>query len=316
MACRRLKKEPLISFSSVKLPLEKINLKTEDFLLTHWLIAFKKKELLGQLLQSRKQSLENHSDKTFKDWLSLISLYQTTGKYLSIFQTFSLMSPEFQKIFIEDYGGLLFPLDFQKEVEKEAFGQKVSPAMLFALIRQESAFNRRARSLSDAFGLMQLIPSTARAMAKKMRQSYRGYGDLYNEEKNIILGTAYFKSLLSRYNGSFILAAAAYNAGSTPVRKWRVALDKTRPLDFIENIPYEETRTYVKLVIRNFVIYNKLLKNLYQSSNQNHLKLLLAGGEAGSLKKKIPSVDKKRYKSKPEIKELPSDFPEWLFLVD
>ena len=214
---------------------------------------------------------------------------------------------------MEDY---FFLWIFKRKWKKRPSDKRSPLPLLFALIRQESAFNRRARSLSDAFGLMQLIPSTARAMAKKMRQSYRGYKDLYNEKKNIILGTAYFKSLLSRYNGSFILAAAAYNAGSTPVRKWRVALDKTRPLDFIENIPYEETRTYIKLVIRNFVIYNKLLKNLYQLSNQNHLKLLLAGGEENSLKKKIPSVDKKRYKNKLEAKELPSDFPEWLFLVD
>ena len=321
MACYRLKKDPLISFSPVNLPLEKINLETEDFLLTRWLIALKKKELLGQLLQKKKESLESQSKKDFKDWISLISLYQTTGKYLNIFQTFSLMSPEFQKIFVEDYGGLLFPLDFQKEVEQEALRQSLSPAMLFAVIRQESAFNRRARSPSDAFGLMQLIPNTARAMAKKIRKPYRGYGDLYNGEKNIILGTAYLKSLLSRYNGSFILAAAAYNAGGTPVRKWRAALDKKRPLGFIENIPYEETRTYIKLVLRNFVIYNKVLKDLYTLSREDRLLELLQGKKVVSSKEEDSLfVEKKDFTDKRERgnekKKLVSYFPEWLFHVD
>ena len=104
---------------------------------------------------------------------------------------------------------------------------------------------------------MQLLPSTARAMAKKIRQPFKNYKNLYNVKQNIRLGTVFFKKLLSQHEGSFILSAAAYNAGNTPVKKWKATLNTSRPLDFIEDIPYEETRTYVRLVIRNFIIYNK-----------------------------------------------------------
>ncbi|MCY4513289.1 MAG: lytic transglycosylase domain-containing protein, partial [Bdellovibrionales bacterium] len=124
---------------------------------------------------------------------------------------------------------------------------------MFSLIRQESAFNPRARSSSDAFGLMQLIPSTARAMARKIKRPYRGVRDLYHPGKNIHLGTYYLKHLLKKYDNSFILAVASYNAGETQTRKWRKTLNKSNPLEFIENITYEETRTYVRLLIRNFI---------------------------------------------------------------
>lgn len=271
MASYRLNKAPFFSLEDTHLSLGKMDINTEDIPVTRWLLALNKKGLLKTFLESRKKSLKIRQEKTMDDWLALVSLYKATDRYLDIFQTFSLMPSSLQKLFIEKYGGLLFPLAFQREVEKEAIKQKISPALLFALIRQESAFNRKARSPSDAFGLMQLIPSTARAMARKIRVSYRGYADLYNAEKNISLGTAYFKTLLSQYNGSLILAAAAYNAGGTPIKKWRTSLNKTHPLNFIESIPYGETRVYVKLVIRNFIIYNKILRDFYQiTSKESH----------------------------------------------
>ena len=269
MASYRLNKAPLFSLENKYISLEKMNMNTEDIYITQWLLSLRKNGLLRTFLESRKKTLKVQKEKTFDDWLALVSLYKATDRYLDIFQTFFLMPPSLQELFIESYGGLLFPLAFQKEVEKESITQKVSPALLLALIRQESAFNQKARSPSDAFGLMQLIPSTARAMAKKIRTPYKGYVDLYNAEKNIRLGTAYFKKLLSQYNGSLILATAAYNAGGTPVKKWRTDLNKTHPLSFIESIPYRETRIYVKLVIRNFIIYNKILRDLYKTTSHD-----------------------------------------------
>ena len=326
MACYRLQKEPLISIGNIQLPLEKVELTTKDFHLAFWLMSLKKTELLERFLKSQKESLENKTRETLEDWISLLSLYQITGQYLNIFQAFALMPSPLQKLFAKDYGSLLFPLAFQEEIRKEAIKQKISPAMLFALIRQESAFNRKARSPSDAFGLMQLIPSTAREMAKKIRQPFRGYRDLYNVKTNIHLGTRYFKNLLSRYEGSFILAAAAYNAGGTPVKKWQSVLDTTRPLDFIENIPYEETRTYVRLLIRNFIIYNKILKDLYKT-DQNEMTFLPLTAQAKKDKDGLSNEkqDRKTFfkwpfstdsNSKENSKEkTSSDFPEWLFHI-
>lgn len=340
MACYRLNKEPLIfKSSSAFLSLEQMGLKEDELHLLYWLKSLKKTYLLEPFLESKKQALEDQGGKTFKDWMALILLYQATGRYLDLFQVFSLLPQPFQKLFIKDYNHLLFPLAFKEEVEREAHRQKVSSALLFALIRQESAFNRKARSPSDAFGLMQLIPLTARAVAKKIREPYRDYRELYRPKKNIRLGTAYFKQLLSQYNGSLILAAASYNAGSRPVKKWRSALDTSRPLDFIENIPYEETRTYVRLVIRNFVVYNKILKDIYKSSKSDTLsnlnlakqkeKSLQADSLAPEVKassfkekmggfvKKIPFVAGVSFADKKtEEREVQSYFPEDIFYID
>ena len=134
-------------------------------------------------------------------------------------------------------------------------------ALIFSIIRQESAFNVRARSTADAFGLMQLIPSTARQTAKKNKIPYRNFRDLYFPSKNILLGTAYIKSLLQKYDNNFSFSVSAYNAGSTPVNRWREELKEFDTLEWIENIPYEETRTYVRLLIRNYVFYYNLLEN-------------------------------------------------------
>ena len=342
MACYRLQKKPLVSIGSIQQPLEKMELNTKDFHLALWMIALDKRELLELFLKSKEETLKNQTKETLEDWLLPISLYQITGKYLNIFQTFSLMPPDFQKLFTENYAGLLFPLAFRKEVEQEALRQKVSPAALFAIIRQESAFNRRARSTADAFGLMQLIPSTARAMAKKISQPFKNYKDLYNVKQNIRLGTVFFKKLLSQHKGSFILSAAAYNAGNTPVKKWKATLNTSRPLDFIEDIPYEETRTYVRLVIRNFIIYNKILKDMYKTDqNKTASQQLLAKevtnaentdpydtnsvlNEQESEKKsffdmlKWPFLtDKESVSDQKEPEEDGSpDFPEWLFLIN
>ena len=338
MACYRLQKKPLVSIGDIKQPLEKMQLDTKDFNLALWIIALNKKELLELFLKSKEKTLKNQTKETFKDWLLLISLYQITGKYLNIFQTFSLMPPDFQKLFTENYAGLLFPLAFREEIEQEALRQKVSPATLFAIIRQESAFNRRARSLADAFGLMQLLPSTARAMAKKIRQPFKNYKNLYNVEQNIRLGTVFFKKLLSQHEGSFILSAAAYNAGNTPVKKWKATLNTSRPLDFIEDIPYEETRTYVRLVIRNFIIYNKILKDMYKMdqnktvshpSKQVNSTANTNSADTNSIPNKKKSeeksflnmlketflTDKESISDNPEENSSP-DFPDWLFYIN
>ena len=340
MACYRLNKEPLVFKSeNTLLSLKQMGLKEKELHLVYWLKALKKTSLLEPFLGAKKQFLKEQGEKSFKDWMALILLYQATGRYLNLFQVFSLLPQPFQELFVQSHSHLLFPLAFREEVEEEAYRQQVSSALLFALIRQESAFNRKARSPSDAFGLMQLIPLTARAVAKKIRQSYRGYRDLYEAKTNIRLGTAYFKHLLSQYNGSLILAAAAYNAGGRPVKKWRDSLDKSRPLDFIENIPYEETRTYVRLVMRNFIIYNKILKDLHKSPEQNKLfdlpeallkeKRLQTGPLAPETKKssfkekvglfvkKLPLIKDSSFlgKKKPE-KEAGSYFPEGIFYVD
>ena len=126
---------------------------------------------------------------------------------------------------------------------------------VLSVARQESAFNPQARSHAGAKGLMQLMPATAKQTARQHRISYRRESELYKPEVNIALGTAHLAWLSGRFNNSKIYATAAYNAGSTPVRRW--LNDRGHlPLDiWIETIPYDETRRYVQNVLAFMVIY-------------------------------------------------------------
>ncbi|MBV8938666.1 MAG: lytic transglycosylase domain-containing protein [Alphaproteobacteria bacterium] len=137
------------------------------------------------------------------------------------------------------------------------------PAFVHAVIRQESDFDLTARSRAGAIGLMQLLPATARETARKT-----GYGfkpiRLYEARYNVQMGSAYLGRLLRAYHGSYVLAAAAYNAGPGRVREWigmfgmpGGGVDGTA--EWVEKIPYAETRNYVMHVVENLEVYRQLL---------------------------------------------------------
>ena len=235
------------------------NQKAEN--LISWLILFNESSLLSQFLAEQKDEIFKDKKPSKKDWLKIIWLWTKAKHYLDIFKSLELMDDKLKKSFLKEYVYLLFPLDFYQEVETASKKWEVDKALIFSIIRQESAFNIRARSPADAFGLMQLIPSTARQTAKKNNIPYRNFRDLYRPEKNILLGTAYIKSLLKQYDNNFSFSVSAYNAGSTPVNRWREELKEFDTLEWIENIPYEETRTYARLLIRNYVFYYNLLED-------------------------------------------------------
>ena len=259
LARKMLNKKPefqKIKKISKRIPLA-VSQKVENMI--HWLILFEESQLLSQFLDTQKSKILNRKHRSKQDWLKMIWLWTKAQKYLEIFQSLEAMNDAVKSYFLKKYIHFLFPLDFAKEV-KEA-GQKMDapPALIFSVMRQESAFNIRARSPADAFGLMQLIPSTAQRTAKRYKIPYRNFKDLYKPSKNIFLGTAHLKSLLKQYNNSFLFSVAAYNAGSTPLNQWKEEMEELEPLEFIENIPYEETRNYVRLLIRNYVFYHNEL---------------------------------------------------------
>ncbi len=137
-------------------------------------------------------------------------------------------------------------------------------ALVLGLIRQETEFNADAVSRVGARGIMQLMPSTARRMARLAGLPYR-HGDLTTDTHyNIQLGMTELSTDLNDWNGSYILAAAAYNAGGGNVRKWIATYGDPRspsvdPIDWIEQIPYSETRNYVQRVIENTQVYRNRL---------------------------------------------------------
>ncbi len=149
-----------------------------------------------------------------------------------------------------------FPIVYQDHVTKAAKQTSVNPLFIFAVTRQESAFVHDAKSTAGAVGLMQLLPATAKQTAQKNGLSFSPQ-DLITPEKNIALGSRYLDHLLDVFDGNRILAAAAYNAGPSRVKKW-LNKDKGTQLPYdvwIETIPYKETRGYVQNILSYSVIY-------------------------------------------------------------
>ena len=151
-----------------------------------------------------------------------------------------------------------FPLAFWKMVQQHAEQRGIDPYLILALIRQESLFDTRARSPAAAVGLMQLLPSTARRIAKEVGMASPSPENLFEPEVNLALGTQYLKDLLQRYSNNWFKAIAAYNAGEAAVDRWEKEIVTNDIEEFVERIPYLETRGYVKLVMRNHRIYKKL----------------------------------------------------------
>ena len=148
------------------------------------------------------------------------------------------------------------PLAYREEIAKIALDMQLEPTFIYAIARQESAFDAAARSPVGAMGLMQLMPQTALYTAKKSGIKHANTKDLLKAEHNMRLGGLYLNHLLQTFKGNRILAAAAYNAGPSRVNRWLSEQGKEKPVDvWIETIPYKETRHYVQNVLCFSVIY-------------------------------------------------------------
>ena len=142
-------------------------------------------------------------------------------------------------------------------------------AWVYGLIRQESRFITNARSSVGAAGLMQVMPNTARYVARKIRLANYSHGKIDSTETNILLGVNYLNMVLNDMDGSWPLASAAYNAGPRRVKNWREALPRdVEGAIFAEAIPFDETRNYVKNVLANATLYSALITNQPQSVYQ------------------------------------------------
>ncbi|MBA4422212.1 MAG: transglycosylase [Syntrophus sp. (in: bacteria)] len=164
---------------------------------------------------------------------------------------------------------LRYPTHYHDVLSKQAQIRKLDESWVFGLVRQESRFLAEAKSPVGAAGLMQLLPSTARWVARKIGMKGFHLSRVNRPEVNAALGTFYLRHVLDGFNGNPVLASAAYNAGPGRARRWR----DTRPIEgaiYIETIPFPETRQYVKKVMANTVYYAAVL-----------------GGETRSLKSRL-----------------------------
>ena len=146
---------------------------------------------------------------------------------------------------------------------KSLLTDRVDPALVHALSRQESEFNAGAKSPVGASGLMQLMPGTAKAVARAYKVQFQA-GQLTNATYNMQLGEAHLGDLIDSYSGSYFLALAAYNAGGGRVQEWMKAFGDPRdpdvdPIDWIERIPFTETREYVVKIMETVQLYRSRL---------------------------------------------------------
>ena len=160
-----------------------------------------------------------------------------------------------------------FPLSYSDKIHENSVKQKLNPAIVFGLVRRESAFNERAHSPTGARGLMQIMPGTGKQIAKDIKERWRGKNSLYNPVTNLRYGSYYYQKLLNKFDGNYAIALAAYNAGPSRVKQW-IPKDESVPADiWIETIPFRETREYVIAVLTYALIYQQRMQTSELSMN-------------------------------------------------
>ncbi len=226
----------------------------------YWLISVGEEEAAGVYLDHifdiLKQSREFLS--TESHLLDFFSAYAHSNNFLKMFSQMAKLPNDMRNKILTSAPGMVFPQPFNEVVDAAAKRFGVKAELIYAIMRQESSFNPNARSPADAFGLMQLVPRMAKSAAENLDVKYKNDTDLYDPKINIILGANYLNTLWKRYSGQFVLVSASYNASEKAIRSWIDTRYFDDPLIFIEDVPYEETQNYIKLVLRNYIYYSAL----------------------------------------------------------
>lgn len=198
-------------------------------------------------------NLYNIDDKLFEAWIEYKKV--NISKCCLIAKNLIDMSYPSPKIDNPVYR-LAFPVEYEKEINKNATMNHLDANLIISLTREESYFNPNAQSSSGAVGLMQILPSTAAHISSIRGLDYQGKSCLFNPAKNITLGTSYINYLYD-LNKNMAYTVASYNAGPGAVQRWKANFDYDID-EFIENIPYPETQNYVKKVYRSYWCYKRL----------------------------------------------------------
>ncbi|HLZ42483.1 MAG TPA: transglycosylase SLT domain-containing protein [Candidatus Sulfotelmatobacter sp.] len=189
-------------------------------------------------------------------------LFTDTGHYDRAIETMKRSVPSYFAVDIpmlpRPYWEALFPRPYWPDLKKYSVENQLDPYLVASLIRQESEFNPLAVSRANAVGLMQLLPKTGKLVAHQ--ESLRRYNSsqLFTPTTNLQLGTRYFRGMVDKFGGSFEHALAAYNAGSDRVQEWMGQGPYRDSPEFVESIPFTETREYVQAIMRNANVYRQL----------------------------------------------------------
>jgi soluble lytic murein transglycosylase len=193
---------------------------------------------------------------------SVAEIFNEQGSYIHAIETLKRAVPGYFAAEIPQIPRpvweTLFPRPFWEELKRDSAANRLDPHLVASLIRQESEFNPAAISRANAMGLMQLLPTVGKGMAKEMKIRHFSSDQLLVADTNLRLGTRYFRHIVDHYDGQVEYALAAYNAGEDRVSDWRRNGNFADVEEFVESIPFTETRDYVQAIMRNAVIYKLL----------------------------------------------------------
>ena len=213
---------------------------------------------LGMLEEARSEMTVARKKNTDKKGLfpALSRLYLEMGDYMSAISLFMQNRPIAWEKSTLPLWTAGYPLAYSDLVAQNAAANSLSEGLVYALIRAESGFSPAIKSHAGAIGLMQMMPATAKQTAR-VKGTFNPQR-LTVPEYNIRLGTRHLHDLMKQYDGDVVYVAAAYNAGAAAVERWRKSFNGLKKDEFIESIPYQETRDYVKKVYASAATYRQL----------------------------------------------------------
>jgi soluble lytic murein transglycosylase len=220
--------------------------------------------LLGNAGLNEYIAQEIHLSPESADWAQYaeLQIYAQAGETYRALQVAKRITPSYYAVPVDsippNYWKVLFPLPYWQEVRANSEKNGLDPYLVLSLMRQESEFNPSVVSYANAYGLMQLLPSTGKSMAHAAGLHPFATGDLLNPPVNIQLGTLYLKQTLDKFHGQVEYALAAYNAGDDRIQDWLATGNYKDVPEFVESIPFTQTRDYVQAILRNEGMYKRL----------------------------------------------------------
>ena len=217
----------------------------------------------GALFDFALKELQPLAGDSDKPWVTgeIVRLQQDAGRPYSALETLKRALPNYFAVdtaaIPKSFLQVLFPRAYWQALKDYSATNGLDPYLVASLIRQESEFNPGAISRANAYGLMQLLPSVGKELARETKLKPFSPARLLEPEANIKLGTRYFSDMV-KVNGGVEYALAAYNAGSNRVSDWRSSGQFRDVAEFVESIPFTETREYVQAIVRNVAVYKKI----------------------------------------------------------
>jgi soluble lytic murein transglycosylase len=229
-------------------------------------LHLQKAQLLGNggLIDFAVRELQAAASADGGNWApsETAQLYIDTGHYDRAIEVMKHSVPSYFAVDIATlprvYWEALFPRPYWPDLKRFSLASGLDPYLVASLIRQESEFNPVAVSRANAVGLMQLLPKTGKVVSQQMALKHYNATQLFTPTVNIELGTRYFRGMVDKFGGSFDHALAAYNAGSDRVEEWMGQGPYRDSPEFVESIPFTETREYVQAILRNTAVYKQL----------------------------------------------------------